>query len=301
MKAEACRSKAHGISGFTLVELTIVVAIIALIAAIAGPNILNAREKANRTACKANRTALQNAEQLFVQQFGRHSTTIQELRDSQLYTSAFCPKGGVFFWVEFPDDDDYFQRVMGCSIHGIDTDTDENTKLFPTTIFSSDFSDPAKWRIVSGRWEFRDGMAISVRNLENRAFAGEEDWRNYVVTARAQILSGKGLGIYFRATDVNKVDGYIFQVDPGLGNKFVFRELKNGRESSPFAVSVPEGPFDWYAPHDIAIKVENDTFTAYVDGKEVLRASDDSYANGMVGIRVWSGSQGQFDQLDVTK
>jgi prepilin-type N-terminal cleavage/methylation domain-containing protein len=285
--------------GFTLVELMIVVAIIALISAIATPNLMRARENAKRAVCVANREALQRAEQLFLSQNERHSGSIEELRATGLYHGAKCPKGGVYFWVEFSGLDDFYQRIMGCSVHGVDTDSEENEQIFTLTLLSSDFSDRAQWQIVRGDWVFKDGTAISKLNSENRAFSGAEDWRNYIVSTDARIVAGKGLGIYFRATDVKQVDGYIFQVDPGLGNKFVFRKLVNGRESSPFAVAAPEGPFDWYAKHNIEIKVENDAFTAYIDGKEVLRASDATYETGMVGIRAWSGSQAEFDNLDV--
>ncbi len=47
--------------GFTLVEVMIVVAIIALLAAIAIPNLMKAREGADITACAANKKACINA------------------------------------------------------------------------------------------------------------------------------------------------------------------------------------------------------------------------------------------------
>ncbi len=47
--------------GFTLVEVMIVVAIIALLAAIAIPNLMKAREGSDITACKANKRAVVNA------------------------------------------------------------------------------------------------------------------------------------------------------------------------------------------------------------------------------------------------
>lgn len=285
--------------GFTLLEIVIVVALIGLIAAIAIPNMLNAREKSHRAVCLSNREALERAEQWFYAQNNRHSYSVDELRNSDLYSSAVCPKAGVFFWLDFPAETDLYQSIMGCSVHGVDTTTEENEQIFNYVLFRSDFSDSTAWRVVSGNWKFENGVARSPLTGENRAFAGEEDWTNYTIIANARVVQGKGLGIYFRATDVKNVDGYVFQVDPGLGNKFVFRRLTDGKESSPIATANGPSGFDWYASHQIEIKVENDTFVAYVDGKEVLRASDSTYGNGMIGIRSWSGSEAEFNDIEV--
>ena len=51
--------------GFTLVEIMIVVAIIALLAAIAIPNLLSARMTANTAAAKANVRSLSTAAETF--------------------------------------------------------------------------------------------------------------------------------------------------------------------------------------------------------------------------------------------
>ena len=60
--------------GFTLVEIMIVVAIIGLLAAIAIPNFVKAREKAQQNACVANLKQIQGAAQVWAIDTGSAGT-----------------------------------------------------------------------------------------------------------------------------------------------------------------------------------------------------------------------------------
>ena len=60
--------------GFTLVEIMIVVAIIGLLAAIAIPNFIKAREKAETNACIANLKQIQGAVQVWAIDNSKGST-----------------------------------------------------------------------------------------------------------------------------------------------------------------------------------------------------------------------------------
>ena len=64
------RFKTSRNTGFTLVEIMIVVAIIGLLAAIAIPNFAKARETANRNACVANLRQIDGAKDLAAMENG---------------------------------------------------------------------------------------------------------------------------------------------------------------------------------------------------------------------------------------
>lgn len=74
--------------GFTLVEIMIVVAIIALLAAIAVPNLLTARRTANEAAAKATVRSLSTAAETFsTSNSGAYPTTVAAL-------TGFIASGG---------------------------------------------------------------------------------------------------------------------------------------------------------------------------------------------------------------
>lgn len=77
--------------GFTLVEIMIVVAIIALLAAIAIPNLLQARRTANEAASKATvRSLSTSAETYATAHSGAYPTTVAELQSFITSAGNYC-------------------------------------------------------------------------------------------------------------------------------------------------------------------------------------------------------------------
>ena len=77
--------------GFTLVEIMIVVAIIALLAAIAIPNLLSARMTANTAAAKANVRSLSTAAETFsTANNGSYPTTVAGLTTYIGSAASYC-------------------------------------------------------------------------------------------------------------------------------------------------------------------------------------------------------------------
>ncbi|MFA5142826.1 MAG: type II secretion system protein [Candidatus Omnitrophota bacterium] len=85
--------------GFTLVEIMIVVAIIGLLAAIAIPNFVRARQKAQQEACIANLRQIEGAEQVWAVDEGKADTdtpTWANLVPNYIRTTPACKAGGAY-------------------------------------------------------------------------------------------------------------------------------------------------------------------------------------------------------------
>ncbi len=195
-------------------------------------------------------------------------------------------------------------------------DEEDEAPSEPEPLLSEDFDKGAKkrWNKVAGnKYKFGDGY-LKVGSLkgasgEHRIFTGEESWNDYTVEATATLEDESwGYGIYFRATDPENANAYIFQYDQRYGSgAFLFRKIVNGKEQSPFArVYVRDTSlgkdFDWYdIERKIKIDVVGNEYRAYVDGELVVVGTDDSYENGMIGLRTWNNSSATFDNIEVTK
>ena len=87
-------------SGFTLVEIMIVIAIIGLLAGVAVPNFMKATNTAKRRACLMNIDQIDNAKQLWATEYKKSDEDTPSEEDVKAYLKGTkmptCPGGGTY-------------------------------------------------------------------------------------------------------------------------------------------------------------------------------------------------------------
>jgi len=300
--------KPHGSGGFTLLEVIVVVALIALLLAIAVPNFREASEHARSTACATYRLRVEAAEGVMLTKQQRHSTSILELtRTGVLDRVHPCPSGGLYAWWPYEPADLRYQTRYGCAVHAKTSGPVPEVPPPTPPLFSDDFDgkNGEAWKQPVGKpYKLKDGEMVLQPPGENRIFGGDEDWKDGDISFSGALQSGDGFGIFFRATKTEKgnLDGYSFQYDPGLktkdGGNFLIRKWTNGSESAPLAMAPAPAGFDWYrTSREFGISLQGDRFTVSMGGEPILSARDSSYPNGGIGIRTWDSTNASFGSI----
>lgn len=182
----------------------------------------------------------------------------------------------------------------------------EAIRTFYSNTFDDDLSgwSEAKWgSFYGGRWRVQDGKLKGDRFAA--LFLDDFSRSDYTLTAKGVVFANtnpvwNGGALYFR-TDTNARSGYVFEIEqrnPGKDALIHFRKWANGYEINPPLASAPvPAGYNFESPTDIQIRVEGDTFTAYMNGAQVLQTSDSTYSSGTVGIASNWGSRMEIDDI----
>ena len=105
--------------GFTLIELMIVIAIIAILAAILVPNFIRARAQGQLTACKSNLKNIGTALEMYSTDFaGRYPTVSTGLTPNYLKTIPTCASvGSVTYSFSMSSNPDLYTVVCAPTNH----------------------------------------------------------------------------------------------------------------------------------------------------------------------------------------
>ncbi|MCD4672825.1 MAG: Flp family type IVb pilin [Anaerolineaceae bacterium] len=201
---------------------------------------------------------------------------------------------------------DVYQTVVD-AFNG-NADSPSGLRNFYENTFDGDLSGWAttKWGgYFGGRWRAQDGKLVGDRFAAT--FLEDFSQDDYTLTAAGtQFFNDKkrwqGGLLYFR-TDPDTRDGYVFEIEQrnkGRQPEIYFRKWTNGYQINPPLASAPlPAGFDWDDPTDIQVQVEGDTFTAFMDGTQVLETSDATYASGTVGVASNWGSRMAVDDISI--
>lgn len=171
--------------------------------------------------------------------------------------------------------------------------------------------DTSGWQSLNGGISNTNGQMCFSNYMQNlNRCSTKMSKPDYVINMNDVTLTqGNGYGVYFRSTMTSSgLNGYVFQYDPGAtgyGNKngsFLIRRWINGVEvMTPIAVAPLSGSTTYNTPHDFDISVKGDTYTVFMDGKQILSAKDSTYTTGGTGLRSWdstSACMGDFSILE---
>ena len=106
--------------GFTLIEVMIATAIIAVLSMIVIPNYLEYRVHAQRDACISNMKEILNAEELYYMRYNRYAASIADLCNGELGNRFIrkepkCPCGGTYTFIEPTASKSSYVTCMGGS------------------------------------------------------------------------------------------------------------------------------------------------------------------------------------------
>ncbi|TFG82802.1 MAG: hypothetical protein E4G74_02155 [Erysipelotrichales bacterium] len=291
-------------SGFTLISFLTGVAIVIfiLMALYVASGFFGFFTLAHETVCQNNRGILKNVYAMY------NIVENKKVADRTTGVSFLVNDG--YMTLDQAKSDTIRQMVWRVYKNGAvdvfcsSAEADASIDTYQSTFFATD-----DVQALKGSWKVGNGLLTPAVNGENRAVFEGTDGTDFVIEINAEFLGGKvkqsGYGIYYRASAVADISGYLFKFDHGKGDLFIVSKVAGGKETGVIVqVSMDEAMgtgFDINQAHDITIMVIGQQHAISVDGVEIMRFTDATFSSGNVGVRSWSDSIVRFYKVNVTK
>lgn len=158
----------------------------------------------------------------------------------------------------------------------------------------------------AGTWQTRaesgapspDGTLCQTATAEFPAIAiGSQVWKDLTATVRFKAVSGnddQAAGIIARVIDADNY--YILRANALEDNVNLYTYV-DGKRSTIAEGTGAVAPGEW---HELRLDVTGDTLTGYLDGKQVVTATNPDFTTGQVGLWTKADSQTCFDDLTIT-
>lgn len=293
-----------GQTGFTMVELMVVVAVIGILVAIAVPQYVSSAELAKMRTDMANVRILNGATLQFAVANNKTGADIFDgfntdtERMAELVVSGFIAdipepqqSGSSFAW-------NIGQQRWQNDLYVLSEPVNNASSFLFSALNPNDYRKTGTWSVNEKGFYSNHGLLFIENNREE-----------YTITTRATLDEGTdgGYGILFESIlkEGNLDSGYILQFDRGYGSGEVIVRIRNeGRENSPILRStheiIPTSKRDtwWSEEHEIKVDVRNaqgvegkKSVNVWIDGVQLVTGLliDNLVApeNNFTGLRSW--------------
>ena len=158
-------------------------------------------------------------------------------------------------------------------------------------------SEPKDWKSAIGAWKVKNGkyLQTTVAGRTLSTYTGGYGWDDYMFTGDVvSPLAAEG-----------NCTGIVFRSDSDMNNFYTFRFCEDTHlEFAVWRDGVFESLDKWEykleseTSYVMGVKAKGNSFTFYINGEEVRKASDDSHAKGSVGFYAYRQSA-EFDNARV--
>lgn len=292
-------------AGFTLIELVMVIVLLGLLATVAIPKYFDLQSEAKLAAEKGIVGAVRSGIYTYFVKNKAYPATLDSATAAACATTNMCfstvldQNGVTSGWTK--TDSVNYQSPAGNTYTYNPSNGSFVSANAPLLSSNFDAGTAAGWTTTMGSASVQDGQYV-LSGSQARSFTGDPSWSDYTIDTDATLAQGAGYGVFFRVTNAANLTGYSFQYDANwMGGSFIMRQWTAGHEAAPFATASPPAGFQWSGTErQVKLNVSGNTFTAFIDGQQVLTGTNSAYSSGQVGLRTWTNSSASFDNFQVS-